>query len=121
MKIFKWLVDFVFPRKCLCCGEIIEKNNLCQKCIDSYSTGPVVQEINGIKVYAPFIYKGKFKNAFNRFKFRGYKNHGKAFAYYMVKGLNDHCENNDFDMVVYVPMPEERKAMRGYNQAEILV
>ena len=121
MRIWESLLDFVFPRRCICCDQMIDTDDICADCIRDYSVKQSTQEhINKVPIYAPFHYMGSVKKGIVKFKFKGYKHYAKGFSFHMAEVLSAHCPDQSYQMIVYVPMPPVREKGRGYNQAKIL-
>ncbi len=119
-KLIVSIINFLCPRHCICCSEIIENGNFCESCYNQFAITDITPTVMGnMSVYSCFTYTGGLKRAVNRFKFNGYTRYTKAFAHELHKTLLS-SGVVDYQAVIYVPMPEQRKLNRGYNQAELL-
>jgi len=131
LKMFEWILDLIFPRKCVFCRripaakEFPEKDVLiCRHCLEKYGgnslavgqtvIGPGKVLVDGI--YTALEYSDAVRNAMLRFKFNGYDFYAKTFAYSLMKAV----EPEMVDVIVPVPLSGKRLRERGYNQAELI-
>ena len=136
-EIYKGFIAFVYPKKCVCCKELIEENeDLCEKCKKNIErVGEKIclwcgheQKYCECKfhvfrfrqIISPFINTGLAKQGFYDFKFRNRKANSYFFSKEMSNLVLKYYSNVKFDAVCPVPMHYFRKAKRGYNQSEIL-
>lgn len=142
MRMFEWVLNLIFPQKCVFCRripsvkEFPEKDVLiCKRCAELYKEsefavgqtviGPGKVFVDGI--YTAFEYNDAVRNAMLRFKFSGYDFYAKSFAYGLMKVICDDFRkdglataNEKFDVIVPVPLSDKRLKERGYNQAELI-
>lgn len=71
-------------------------------------------------VAAPFDYDGNFSRAVREYKFNGQRLYGNLFAKMLCDALENKEFLTEFDMIVPVPLHENRLSERGFNQAEVL-
>lgn len=129
-------LDLLFPRRCVGCGT--EGRFLCSRCLASVTalTPPWCthcgrpwrdaglcsncrvrpQHLAGIR--AAFIYEGPLREAILQFKYRGVS----AMADELAPLVHAHLIAHPlaFDVIVPVPLANDRRKERGYNQAEEL-
>lgn len=112
----------LYPDHCLFCDSVVEPEVVCcKRCLDELPFLPgwrlqtAGQQPFGF-VSAPFVYRDGVRRAIVQFKFHGKTAAAEFFAPYMLEALEGYTP----DWVVPVPMPPERQAQRGYNQAELL-
>lgn len=117
--------------KCVMCGVFFGKNDMsvrcgrigiCKDCGNSLTTTKDMtfsgKELDFLA--APFEYKDGLAKAVREYKFDGQKKYGELFAKLMCDELSGMEILKDFDMVVPIPLHEERLRERGFNQSEIL-
>ncbi len=129
---FAWLIDLVYPRKCVLCRQIpqvrdarFKETGLCPYCLETdyrLSEEEIASLPQGISCC--FRYEDRLRDALMGLKYEGLKESGVFFARWMVregrnlkdlKKLFDGC-----DLIVPVPLSEKRKRERGYNQAAVI-
>ena len=136
--IFRKILNFLFPNRCVGCGEILEENdNLCEYCAEMIERcvqdkmctkcGCVKNECDcKTRVYAfegvcaPFYNTGIAKEVVYAFKFNQKEGFAGFLSREMVLALRQQFLDVDFDFVTFVPMYKSAKAKRGYNQSELL-
>lgn len=98
-------------RRCMRCGKnVIGEANYCFACKNT--------ERHFDRAVTPFLYSGIVAKLIKRFKYNNAPYLAKTFA----RWLAQEYAKSDFevDIVVPVPMHEEKLKKRGYNQAELL-
>ncbi|MDR0943324.1 MAG: ComF family protein [Ruminococcus sp.] len=111
--VLDFSLDIFFPNRCPCCGDFIAWNvSICDKCKDKLSEYRCNLN-NDIK--AAYYYDGIVVDGIYALKFAGSKN----FAKHCVSVLSDSLDE-DFDIIVPVPIGKKRLRKRGYNQAEVI-
>lgn len=119
------IIHLIFPKHCPFCDEVIEPfSEVCKECeVRSYELLD-----NSIDDYFHFAfddvisvyeYKDIVRDGIKRFKFNSLKENGKFFAGKIAELVKLHYDQN-IDYVIAVPMSNENKKLRGYNQAEVL-
>lgn len=145
MKLFKKILNLLFPRKikCIFCGRDItnfDEKPYCSdcenegffnnsefrcKCCDTplpvnegycYHCKTSHKDFN--KATAPFIYTGNIKKIVINFK----SNNAKYLAEPMGKLMAERLKHEDFNFDIILPVPLSSKSLkkRGYNQSELL-
>jgi len=104
-------LEVVKGKRCKKCGkEISEVMNYCSDCI--------ANEYHYEKGYSLYNYKGSIKKIISDIKFYNCPD----LAVYMGRGLGlslQHCDwIDEIDVLIPVPLHENRKRLRGYNQSE---
>lgn len=130
-KVLEFLLDLVFPKKCVSCGKLgkficgqcfgkIEffENQVCPYCERQSLYGLPhprcfkPQGLDGMFVLAH--YRGPIRLALRKAKYQG------TFGLFGELGklvVNSYHHNFDFDYLVPVPMHPNRERERGFNQA----
>ena len=134
-------LDLFFPRqvKCMFCGSETKvfgvcdacykslpfiKDPACSKCGGSLNTlGSVCVECKNKnsyldRCYAVFEYTKDIQAKVISFKQGGVKHIGETFAYCIQEKFNNIEEK--INLIIPVPISNERRKVRGYNQSEIL-
>jgi ComF family protein len=123
MRLFQWLMDWLFPDKCILCGRVLEREelDLCRECrID----GP---ECPISKIKYPYIdqwialwyYEGNVRQSLLRYKFHNRRSY--AAGYGRLLGMKLMKEDAlDFDVLTWVPISNRRLRQRGYDQVALL-
>ena len=136
-QIRDFLLDLVFPRRCIGCGT--EGEFLCSSCCDSLprlehpycarcgvplSGGRFCHDclnspfaIDGIR--SLFLHQGLAREAVHYLKYKNLKTLAQPLAELMAEYL----ESNPLpvDILIAVPMHPKRMRRRGYNQSDLLV
>ena len=123
MKLYYYLINLLFPPKCILCGKLLEKNeqDLCRECrVDSPEYPGAKDTIQFLDSFtAVWYYEGNVRRSLLRYKFyncRSFANgYGRMLAMKLLR------ENPDgFDCITWVPVSFLRKLTRGYDQVELL-
>lgn len=95
---------------CKKCGKPLKENASCNTCKFSKHYFK--------KARAPFVYEGVIKAALHNLKFNNYRYLAKSLAYFLF------LEYTDFeikaDVIIPLPLSQQRMKERGYNQAALL-
>jgi ComF family protein len=138
IKVFFILLDFIFPCRCVSCGEPVsgKMNHLCSECrglmkpLDngcSVCSGVIHDgrcTICGDRKFYPdrhlslFSYEKVSRAAVHSLKFEGMKHVYKVFLPYICSSIDSF--NEQIDIVTFVPMNRKKMVKRGYNQSKLL-
>ena len=123
MKLLNWLLNLLFPPKCLLCRRVLADHelDLCRKC---RTDGP---ECTNYQKKLPFIdswatvwyYEDTARRSLLRYKFRGKRNYANGYGRLLAMKLQE-CHPEGFDLLTWVPVSSLRKFTRGYDQVELL-
>lgn len=116
-KFFNNLINFIYPRKCVFCQEVIpikETDFICKECF--FNIDLSIPPKNSIFFILP--YSENVKNSIHRFKYYNRPDYAKVFASLIYSKLLFYEIN--FDIICYVPMHFSKKKKRGYDQAYLL-
>ena len=117
----KWILDLLFPPKCIFCGDLAE-DMICTKCAAGLpETGDSArQEVeSGLLCVSPLYYEGAVRESLLRFKFEDCRHYAKGYAPLLARAAALEF-GGEFDLVSWVPVSEKRRRERGYDQAELL-
>lgn len=102
---------------------ISEENGICKSCAEEiYTTKDMTfegKEYIDI-VISPFLYDGIIADIVRAFKFGGQKMYGDFLTALSFKYFNDTYLLENHDLIVPVPLHENRLKERGYNQSDII-
>lgn len=123
MKIFAWILDLIFPPKCVLCERILEKDqtDLCHECRVNSPEHPMPKNKRQfLKSWtALWYYEDRVRDSILRYKFAGCRYYcipyGRLLAMKIQKDMDD-----SYDVLTWVPVSKRRKRRRGYDQVELL-
>lgn len=123
MKLFEYLLELLFPRKCILCGKLLEKGelDLCRECRCESPEYPNRKEkIQFLDSFtAVWYYEGNVRSSLLRYKFYSVRCYADSYGRLLaMKLLENHPEG--FDCLTWVPVSRLRKIRRGYDQVELL-
>jgi len=136
-------LDLFFPRqvKCVTCGFETNRFGICDECIKmlEFIKSPVCEICGGSasnnssvcldckdsihfydKGYMVFNYSGDVRMKIIALKQNGVKAVGEMFAHFMRDKFDEILSNHNIDVVIPVPISNERIKERKYNQSEVL-
>ena len=122
MKLLAWLLDLLYPPKCVICGKLLEKQGpVCPRCLDSLpeydGAAPQVRFTEAGAV--SFYYEGALRESFLRFKFGGAAHYAAVYGAWMAHTIEDKLAGR-FDTLTWAPVSRRRRRSRGYDQSELL-
>lgn len=124
IKIFDYILSLIYPPKCVFCGTVIDKSDICEECEKSlpftkgdsiYQKFPFVD-----KCISPLYYKDYVRRAVLRFKFAGCSCYSRRLGGIMSECAENNLDCGSIDMISCIPLSRKRMHDRGYNQAELL-
>ena len=116
-KIFGFVLDFLFPRKCGVCNKLND-NFVCKDCL---------KRINGFKIYNfseegiwIYRYEGIVRNLIIDYKFKDKSYLCELFANCILSD-GEVCKIiKKYDIILPVPLHKKRFKERGYNQSKLI-
>ncbi len=141
--LYNDLKEFLSPSFCLGCnGDILSDDPLlCASCIETLKTantgeGPICpfcgrpdetsnrcqfcREQERLRLFFWGEYDGLLKDCLAQFKFSGAIDLGRRLVDMAVDSLHQRITDNQYDLVVPVPLHRSRHRERGFNQSEVL-
>lgn len=121
--MLQWLINLLFPPKCVLCRQLLSKNetHLCRNCrinapefTKSKRKIPFVAQWTGI-----WYYKDDVSKSIQRYKFSNSRQYAIAYAQQLAIRLQQE-EMTDFDLLSWIPVSPQRKWNRGYDQGQLL-
>ena len=115
------ILEIIYPKTCGMCEEI-SKSYLCGKCKlklkEVLKLNTVVYKNKYIDSHTYlFKYEEKIRDKLLKYKFRDYSYLYKFFSEIIINNCN---LQNNYDIILPVPIHKKRKQMRGYNQSELI-
>ena len=124
IKVFDYILSLIYPPKCVFCGTVIDKSDICEECEKTlpYTKGDsIYQKFPFVdKCISPLYYKDYVRRAVLRFKFAGCSCYSRRLAGIMSECAENNLDCGSIDMVSCIPLSRKRMHDRGYNQAELL-
>lgn len=123
MKLYDWLMDTLFPPKCILCRKLLsrEETDLCNACREeapAYHISKTTPQFLDSFV-AVWYYEDSVRESLLRFKFRGARSYGEVYGRLVAMKLLETVEG-DFDLLTWIPVSPLRKLRRGYDQVELI-
>ena len=123
MKLYYYLINLLFPPKCILCGKLLEKNaqDLCRECRVDSPEYPIRKENRQFldSFTAVWYYEGTVRRSLLRYKFHGARSFAPGYGRLLaMKLLREYPEG--FDVLTWVPVSRLRKLTRGYDQVELI-
>ncbi len=123
MRLYHWLMNLLFPPKCVLCGTLLEKEetDLCNCCRSDAPAYPnrkrSLQFLDSFT--AVWYYEGCVRNSLLRFKFRNARSYASVYGRLLAMKLSQELPV-EFDCLTWIPVSRVRKLRRGYDQVELL-
>lgn len=123
MKLMEWMAQLLFPRKCVLCRKVLEREetDLCRHCrveAPECPAGPAKYSFLDSWT-AVWYYEDPVRSSILRFKFYGARQYAECYGRLLAMRLQErHPEG--FDLLTWVPVSRLRKLRRGYDQVELL-
>ena len=119
----KWLLDLLFPPRCILCRELLEKGrrDLCEEC------GIFAPDYPNRKKHTQFLdsfiavwyYEGNVRKSILRYKFYQARHYAPGYGRLLSRKIAE-VYPEGFDLLTWVPVSPLRKLTRGYDQAALL-
>ena len=123
MKLYHWIMQLLFPPKCVLCGKILQKGeqDLCKECriqAPEYPNGK--RKLQFLDSFAAvWYYEGTVRKSLLRYKFYNARSFAVSYGRLMAMMLLQQYPEG-FDCLTWVPVSRLRKFRRGYDQVELL-
>ncbi|MDR2599491.1 MAG: ComF family protein [Oscillospiraceae bacterium] len=124
MKFLTFILDLLFPPKCVFCGKVLNKSgdDLCDNCTEMlpYTANFGRQDGENFDFcLTPLYYKDEVRHSILRYKFRGATQYVDIYGEILADCIHA-CPDVEYDLISWVPLNEKRKRKRGYDQAKLL-
>lgn len=121
MKLLDGLLDLLFPRRCVFCRRLTQKDApVCPRCLAQLPyTGPAArQQFPRLNCYSPLYYTDEVRSSLLRYKFGGLNAYAKGYGEFLSKCIDENAVSCDY--ITWVPLSRRRLRRRGYDQARLL-
>ena len=68
---------------------------------------------------SPLAYRDQVRDSIRRYKFKGRQGYHKAYGRLVAQCVHDHLDGR-WDLITWVPLSDQRRRERGYDQAFLL-
>ena len=124
-RFFSYLLDLLFPPRCVFCGGLLKggESGFCSHCQSSLPWTAGMQGEQHLKFISlcasPLWYRDSVPASFHRYKFDGRTGYAKVYGALMAQCVQDHLRDR-YDLITWVPLSDRRRKARGYDQAFLL-
>ncbi|MDR2571100.1 MAG: double zinc ribbon domain-containing protein [Oscillospiraceae bacterium] len=124
MRFLSFILDLLFPPKCVFCAKILNKGDdgWCDNCVESlpYADNYGVQsgEYFDFCVCALY-YIENVRRSVLRYKFSGASHYADVYGRLLADCIRE-APDIDYDILSWVPLSSKRERSRGYDQAMLL-
>lgn len=117
------LLHFLFPPKCVLCGELLkyEQTDLCRSCrLNAPEFSENKRSLQFLDSFvAVWYYEGNVRKSLLRYKFYGARSYADAYGRLLAMKISN-AHPGGFDILTWIPVSPARKLRRGYDQVELL-
>ena len=119
------LLDLLFPPKCVFCGRLLAsgERDFCARCQRElpWLAGPEAEQTGEFFTLcaSPLAYRDQVRDSIRRYKFKGRQGYHKAYGRLVAQCVHDHLDGR-WDLITWVPLSDQRRRERGYDQAFLL-
>ncbi len=121
MKLLDFLWELLFPRKCVLCQSILEREelDLCHNCrveAPEYAGKnhyPYLESITAI-----WYYEGDVRRSILDYKFNGKRHYAECYGRLLAMALQR--QEVEFDLITWIPISRKRLRRRGFDQVQRL-
>ena len=121
MNLLEKVLEYIFLPSCGVCGKLGE-GYLCKECEKELNKYTI--NCNDFKqktdILHIFQYKELIRNLIIQYKFNNKSYLYKTFCEFIVKNKKAFDFIKSYDIIIPVPMHNRKKALRGYNQSELI-
>ena len=123
MRVFHWLLDLIYPRRCVLCKAFLEKEetDLCRGCrtkLGSQNVKLRKAEFFSFSV-SPYSYENEVRESMLRYKFQHCQSYCHAYGRLLATVVRRELAG-EYDFISWVPIHRRRLRKRGYDQAKLL-
>ena len=123
MILYHWIVNFLFPPKCVLCRKVLEnrETDLCRCCrTDAPQYSGTKRKLQFLDSFLAVWYYEKYvRSSLLRYKFYGARSYASCYGRLLAMVLQKEYPQG-FDVVTWIPISRIRKLRRGYDQVELL-
>lgn len=118
-----WILNFLFPPKCVLCRNILAKNDTdyCNHCrIHAPEFSKTKSPISFLAGWTTvWYYTNDVRKSILRYKFNNKRHYAAAYGRSLGMKIIEDLPN-DIDFITWVPVSKLRRFKRGYDQVELL-
>jgi len=120
-----WLLDLLFPPKCVFCRDVLLQKGayFCSTCGESLPFCPdeAISQAGDfyVRCVTPLFYEGLVTDSIHRYKFLNARGYRRTYAPLMAACVSEYI-TEPYDLITWAPVSKKRLRKRGYDQAEIL-
>ena len=123
MMIFQLLSELLFPRKCVLCQKLLNRNetDLCHKCrVESPEFPEKGVRLSFLDSWTSvWYYEEYIRGSILRYKFSRARHYAPVYGRLLAMKLRREYPDG-FDVLTWIPISPLRKLKRGYDQVELL-
>lgn len=123
MRWYDGLLELLFPRKCLLCQRLLERQetDLCRRC---RTEAPAFTRRAGTirfiqDVTAVWEYRDEVRHSLLRYKFYNARSLAKGYGRLLAMKISEAFDGR-IDMISWIPVSRRRRRRRGYDQVELI-
>ena len=136
MKLFKHLINLLFPRTCAACGTpLLEgENTVCTTCrflmpktgYENNPNNPLAQNFfgqmpfNAVSAEFFFSKSGKVQHLIHGLKYHHCRENGIFLGQEIGKSLLQAPDYQGIDYLIPIPLHPKKEKIRGYNQSHVI-
>ena len=110
----------LFDNTCSYCHKRLDREGyICSKCLEKLKKEAFLK--NKENFYYVYIYEEAIRQIISDYKLRNRKDLARDLAFLIKKPIFQLIEREKIDIIIPVPISEERKLERGFNQMENLL
>ncbi len=119
-QLFNWIVDLVFPPTCEACGRVDYR--FCETCLATLANATIAVRhesfSHALTVAATGKHVGLLAHAIRAFKYSGAVEIAMPLSDRLIAAFGQ--QHWSIDVIVPVPLSQERLAERGFNQSNVI-
>jgi len=123
MKLYWYLMNLLFPPKCILCGRLLKarEQDLCRECrTDSPEYPGGKEKLQFLDSFtAVWYYEGNVRKSILRYKFYNHRSFAAGYGRLLAMRV-EQAHPQGFDCLTWIPVSPLRKLTRGYDQVELL-
>ena len=123
MRILNAIGELLFPRKCVLCGALLEREetDLCRHCrVEAPECAVYSTKFSFLDSWtAVWYYEDPVRGSVLRYKFSSARHYADCYGRMLAMRLLERFPEG-FDCLTWVPISRLRKFRRGYDQVELL-
>lgn len=123
MRILNAVGELLFPRKCVLCGALLEREetDLCRHCrVEAPECAVYSTKFSFLDSWtAVWYYEDPVRGSVLRYKFSSARHYADCYGRMLAMRLLERFPEG-FDCLTWVPISRLRKFRRGYDQVELL-